>query len=84
MLVDTSLEVVLRMSFLSLGNADVEFAELEKLTWRTYTAAEALPPIHQVELIDKEEFAKVAIDENSETFVMHMSALDVAELSIHP
>ncbi len=47
-------------------------------------AAKALPTTSQVELIDKREFAKVAIDENSEIFVMHMSALDIAELLIHP
>ncbi len=32
LLVDTSMEVVLEMPFLSLSNADIEFAELGKLT----------------------------------------------------
>ncbi len=32
LLADTSMEVVLRMPFLSPSNVDVEFAELEKLT----------------------------------------------------
>ncbi len=32
LLADTSMEVVLGMPFLSLSNADVEFAELGKLT----------------------------------------------------
>ncbi len=84
MLADTSIEVVLRMPFLSLNHTNVEFAELGKLTWRSYTAAKALPTISQVELIDKREFAKVVMDENSETYVVHMSALDIAESSIHP
>ncbi len=84
LLTNTSMEVVLEMSFLSLSNADVEFAELGKLTWRFYIAAEALPTTSRVELIDKREFAKVALDENLETFVVQVSALDVAELSIHP
>ncbi len=83
LLADTNMEVVLGMLFLSLSNADVEFAELGKLTWRFYTAAEALPTTSRVELIDKREFAKAALDENSETFVIHVSALDVAEPSIH-
>ncbi len=78
------MEVVLEMPFLSFSNADVEFAELGKLTWRSYMATEALPTTNRVELIDKREFAKVAMDENSETFFVHMSALDVAELLIHP
>ncbi len=43
-----------------------------------------MPTISWVELIDKREFAKATLDENSETFVVHISALDVAESSIHP
>ncbi len=84
LLADTNIEVVLGMAFLSFSNADVKFAELEKLTWRSYAATEALPTTSRVKLIDKRKFAKVAIDENFETFVVHMSALDVVELSIHP
>ncbi len=81
LLVDISMEVVLGMPFLS---ADIEFAELGKLTWRSHTAAEVLPTTSRVEFIDKREFAKAALDENLETFVVHVSALDIAELSIHP
>ncbi len=53
LLADTNMEVVLRMSFLSLSNADIEFAELERLTWRSYITTEALPTTSQVKLIDK-------------------------------
>ncbi len=70
------MEVVLGMLFLSLSNANIEFAELGKLTWRTYTAAEGLPTTSRVELIDKREFARAALDENSETFVVHVSTLE--------
>ena len=85
LLADTSMEVVLGMPFLSLSNADVEFAELGKLTWRTYTAAEALPTTSRVKLINKREFARAALDENSETFVVHVAALEVpTAMSIHP
>ncbi len=52
------------MLFLSLSNADVKFAKLEKLTWRLYIAVEAPPTINWVELIGKREFAKVVLDEN--------------------
>ncbi len=47
-------------------------------------AAEALPTTNWVELINKTEFAKAVIDENSETFVIYISALDVTKLFIHP
>ncbi len=82
LLADTSMEVVLGMPFLSLSNADIEFAKLGKLTWRTYTAVEALPTTSWVELINKREFARAALDENSETFVIYVSALEAT--TIHP
>ncbi len=79
------MEVVQGMPFLSLSNADVEFAEQGKLTWRSYTAAEALPTTSRVKLIDKREFAKAVLDENSETFVVHVAALELpTAMPIHP
>lgn len=66
--------MVLVMSFLSLSNTEVQF-DAEKLTWRTYTIAEALSTTSQVELIDKKEFAKIALDVNLKTCTMHISAL---------
>ncbi len=43
-------------------------------------AAEALSTTSQLELMDNRKVAKEVIDENSETFVVHISALDVIEL----
>ena len=79
------MKVVLGMPFLALSNADIQFGA-EKLTWRSYTVAEALPTARRVELIDKHEFAKAALGENSETFVVHVAALEAPEpaMSIHP
>lgn len=62
---------------------NVKFAELKKLTWITYTTTQTLPTSNQVKIIDKKKFAGVAIDKNFETFVMHMSVLEIAELLIH-
>ena len=83
LLADTSMEVVLGMPFLALSNADIQF-DTESFTWRSYSTAEALPTTRRVELIDKHEFAKAALDENSETFVVHVAALEALELAIHP
>ena len=80
LLADISTEMVLDMSFLTLSNVDVQFVEKE-LTWRSYTTAKALSTTKRVEIIDKKEFAKAALDENSETFVVHVASLD---LGIHP
>ena len=85
LLADISVEVVLEMPFLTLSNADIQFPEKE-LTWRSYTTAKALPTTKWVELIDKKEFVKVALDENSETFVVHVAILEalLSEMTIHP
>ena len=82
LLADTNMEVVLGMPFLSLSNADFQFGARE-FNWRSYTTAEALPTARRVELIDKHEFARTALDENSETFVVHVAALNNLELAIH-
>ena len=70
------------MLFLAFSNADIQF-EAEKRTWRSYTAAEALPIARGVELIDKHKFAKAALNENSETFVVHVAALEALEPAVH-
>ena len=69
------MEVVLEMPFLALSNVDTQF-DTESFTWRSYNAAKALPTTKIIELIDKHKFAKTALDENFETFVMYVAALE--------
>ena len=56
----------------------------KELTWRSYTVAEALPTTKRVEIIDKKEFAKAALDENVEAFVVHVTSLSLNSMPIHP
>ena len=83
LLADISVEVVLGMPFLILSNTNVQFVEKE-LTWRSYTTAKALPTTMRVELMNKKEFAKVALDKNSETFVVHVTSLSSTSLDVYP
>ena len=83
LLADLSVEVVLGMPFLTLSNANIQFAQKE-LTWRSYTTAEALPTTKRVEIIDRKEFAKAALDEHVEAFVVHVTSLSLNSMSIHP
>ena len=72
------------MSFLALSNINFQFS-VKKLTQKSYTATKVLPTTNWVKLIDKKEFAKAALNENSETFVMHITALKVlTTMPIHP
>ena len=70
------------MPFLTLSNADIQFARKE-LTKRPYNIAEALSTTKQVEIIDKKEFTKAALDENVEDFVMHITFLSLTLMPIH-
>lgn len=79
---DTSMNIVLRITFLGFDNADIRFVEIRKLTWSFYTFVKALPTINWVKFIEKTEFTKVALDKNSETFVIYVIAL-TAETLIH-
>ena len=84
LLANTSMEVVLGMPFLTLSIANIQFAERE-LTWRSYTAKKALHITRRIELIDKKEFAKAALDENIKAFVVHVSSLSLgSKMTIHP
>ena len=69
------MKVVLRIPFLVFNNAYIQLAKKE-LIWRFYTAVEYLPIIKRIELIDKKEFAKAALNEESKTFVVQIAALE--------
>ena len=72
------------MLFLTFSNADIQFAE-RKLTWRSYTTDETLPTTQRIELINKKEFAKVALDENIKVFVVYMNSLSLgSKMTIDP
>ena len=80
LLADTYIEVILKMLILTLTNADIQFAE-KKLSWRFYTAVEALPSMKWVEVINKNEFAKAALDEEPKTFMVYVTALGALQRS---
>ena len=73
------------MPFLIFSNANVSFLEQE-FTWRSYITAKTLPTTKKVELINKKEFAKAALDENFETFVVYVATLEapLARILIDP
>lgn len=83
LLAETSIQVVLGMFFLFFSNANFQFNTRE-LTFKSYTSAEALSTIKQIELIDKYEFARAILNKNSKTFVVHVSAIGALEPTIYP
>ena len=67
-------EIVFRMLFLILNDADVNFLS-RKLRCRTYTTKEALLTIKRIELVGKKEFAIAALDPENETFIVYVASL---------
>lgn len=63
------MEMILGIFFLAFTNAKVEF-RAERLSWSLYTTIEALPIARLVEQINKQQFARATLDENSETLVV--------------
>ena len=79
---DTKFEMVLRMLFLKISNADVAFDE-RTLTWKLYITNEALPITERVQLVDPKEFVIAALDVDSETFVVYVAIQEQEEMPIH-
>ena len=71
---NVSPEVVFEMPFLILSGVDVNFSGRE-LWWKTYTGEEALLTTRRVELVGKKEFTAIALDLESETFILHVASL---------
>lgn len=76
--------MVLGIFFQAFSNTNFQF-DTEKLIWRSYTTAGALSTTSRVEHIDKRKFAQTALDKNSETFVIHVAALEILiKMPIYP
>ena len=76
------MEVILEMPFFTISNSDIQFTGKE-LIWRSYTIKKTLSTNQKVELIHKKEFAKAALDENVEAFVVYVASL-TSKMMIHP
>ncbi len=76
LLADIKPDIVLRMSFLTISNADVDF-QAQALQWKSYTTGDVSPTTRRVELIEKKEFAATTLDLEHEAFVVHVAAFSV-------
>lgn len=74
---DTNIELVLGMSFLTVSDIDIWFAEKE-LIWRSYITTAVLSTTETVEFIDKGDFATTTSDKNFETIMMYIAVLEVS------
>ena len=68
-------DVILKMPFVTLNDADVDFTKRE-FWWKNYTIEKVLPTTKWVELVGKKEFAAAVLDPKHETFVVHVAFLE--------
>ena len=69
------------MPFLIFSNANIKFAQ-KKLISSSYIAVEVIPITKWVEIINRKEFAKTALHEYAEAFVVHGTSL--LTMAIYP
>lgn len=75
------MEIVLKMYFLILNNADIQFIKKE-LIWKIYIIAAALSTTGWIEFIKKKDFAQVVLNKNIEVFVVYV-AIFTSKMTIH-
>ena len=83
LMADTKFEVILEMPFLKISNADMAFGE-KTHTWKSYTINKALLTIEQVQLVNPKEFVIAVLDEDSETFIIHVVIQEREKMAINP
>ncbi len=77
-------DIVLRMPFLTMNNANINF-QARDLQWRFYTTKQVLPITKKVELIGKKEFTVAALDLDHEAFVVYVTTLNISsDAEVHP
>lgn len=74
LLIDTNIEVVLRMFFLFFNSTNFQF-NIKELIQRFYITIKALPITKRVEIIDKYKFVKVALNKYFNTFVIYITVI---------
>lgn len=69
------------MLFLTLSNANIQFAEGD-IFERIYTAINALLTTKKVQIIDWKKFTEAALNQNEKVFIIHI-AIITSEIAIH-
>ena len=69
---NTKFEMILGMLFLKINNINMSFSK-KTFTWKSYIINEALFTTKQIQIINLKEFIIVALDADSEIFMVHMA-----------
>lgn len=69
------------MSFLAFSNADIYF-DIKSFIWSSHNTAKVLAIVWRIKLINKQAFAKKALDKNTKMFVLYVVALETLKLAM--
>ncbi len=84
LLANVKLNVVLKMPFLTISNADIDF-QAQDLEWRSYITRNVFLTTRQVELIEKKKFTAATLDPEYKVFIVDIAAINVDSCDkIHP
>ena len=83
LVVDTKFEVILRMLFLKLSNADGSFGG-EIFTWKSYTTSKVLSITKRIQLVVPKKFVIAVLDADNETFIEHVAIREQKEMVMNP
>ena len=72
LMANTKFEIILRMLFLKLSNADMSCGK-KTLIKKTYTTNKALSTTKQVQIINKKDFVITALDANNKMFIVYIA-----------
>lgn len=78
---ENNMAMILNMVFLTVNNADVLFVKQE-LIQKSYIPAKILSIIKRIKIIDKKEFAEVALDKNFKVVVVYVATQEALLVSI--
>lgn len=67
--------MILEIRLLSLRNANEQFLETERFTYKKYIAATKLAKTKRVKLINQKEFTAVTWDKKAKAFMVYIAAL---------
>ena len=79
---DTKFEVILKMPFLKISNADILFGK-KTLTCKFYTTNKAPPTTKQVQIVDPKKFVISALNVDSKTFVVYVAIWNWEKMPMH-
>ena len=68
-------EVVLGMSFFTFSSINIDFWR-QKLWWRTYIIYKVFLTINHIKLVEKKEFAALALNSEYEIFIVYVVLLN--------